>query len=202
MGRTPGVDPSDTTPRPATDGELLVGPDGSDLAAATALVEGLAHAPIAEGARPRLLAALRHEGRFERFAAELAAMIDLPLEGARALLDAVWTDPWEPGPAPGARTRWVGGGPAVQGCIRGFLTLPAGSPFPEHEHLGHEQVLVLQGHIVEGDGRVFGPGSLAEMPAGSRHAFHALAGGTDLLYFTVIREGVRVGDAELRHRDG
>jgi hypothetical protein len=154
--------------------------------------------------RERLLQSIAGPGRFARFAAQLASLIDVTIEHARELLDRVF-DPsgWEPLPIPGATTLWVDGGPAAAACIRGFLRIPAGNAFPHHTHVGDEQVLVLDGCMVDGvSGREFRPGDISTMAAGTSHDYHALAGTTDLLIFAVVREGIDVGDQAFRHRDG
>lgn len=154
--------------------------------------------------RERLFESISGQGRFARFADQLASLIDVTLERAQKLLDRV-LDPsgWETLPIPGATTLWVDGGPAVAACIRGFVRIPAGNAFPHHTHVGDEQVLVLDGCMVDGtSGREFRPGEISTMAAGTSHDYHALAGTTDLLIFAVVREGIDVGDQAFRHRDG
>ena len=119
------------------------------------------------------------------------------------MLDALWTDPWGPAPlVPHIATRWVEGGPRAQNAIRGFLRVPAGEAFPEHEHLGDEEMVILQGFAVVDDGRVYGPGETIVMKTGSSHGFTALPGAADLVYFAVVHEGVRAFGQEVRHTDG
>lgn len=154
--------------------------------------------------RERLLSSTASSGRFARFADQLANLIDVTVQRARELLDRA-LDPsgWEPLPIPGATTLWVEGGPAAAACIRGFVRIPAGHAFPHHTHVGDEQVLVLDGCMVDDtSGREFHPGELSVMAAGTSHEYHALAGATDLLIFAVVREGIDVGDQHFRHRDG
>lgn len=175
-------------------------PRGRDLVAALALALPQPAAPAA--LRRRLLAALSDAGRFDRFIGPVARMADLPEAAAKALLDALWTDPWEPAPlVPHVSTRWVAGGPRARGAIRGFLRVPAGLAFPEHEHLGDEEMVILQGYAVVDDGRVYGPGETLAMKAGSAHAFAAMEGAADLVYFAVAHEGVRAYGVDIRHTD-
>ncbi len=167
-------------------------------------------APVAPS--PTLRERLRDPGtsRFARFARTLADLIDVSVERANALLERALdlADPgrsspnlWEPLPIPGASTLWVDGGSAVAGCIRGFVRIPAGADFPEHRHIGEEKVLILDGAILDSSGQEFHPGDIAEMPAGSSHSYRARGGGTDLLVFAVVREGIDIGDIPFRHRD-
>jgi anti-sigma factor ChrR (cupin superfamily) len=71
----------------------------------------------------------------------------------------------------------------------GFVKVPAGEPFPEHRHLGEEQVLVLQGGFVDSEGRVCHRGDEAVKPLGSAHGFTALPG-ADLIFLVVIFGGL------------
>ncbi len=175
--------------------------DWPDDLTAELLTAELAPVPPAAEARQRLLAATRG-GRLRRFAAAVAAMLDVTIERASGLLDRAM-DPigWESGRLPGLSTLWVEGGPAVVGCIRGFIRLEAGHTFPPHEHLGDEQVLVLEGTMVDSDGTAYRPGEYLPKDTGSSHAYHAPPGGPDLLTFAVVREGITIGDLVVRHPD-
>jgi quercetin dioxygenase-like cupin family protein len=71
----------------------------------------------------------------------------------------------------------------------------AGTTFPEHEHLGEETVLVLQGAFTEpGSGRTVRAGETDVLSAQSSHTFHAPPDGPDLLMLQVTAVGVRVGE--------
>lgn len=152
--------------------------------------------------RDRVWADAVHAGRFERFVAPIAALADLSGARTRELLDGLATATgWETGPVPArSSTLWVDGGAAARGSIRGFLRVDAGVAFPEHEHLGEEWILVMQGGLVEEDGRHRRPGEITHAGQGTCHGF-SVAPGPDLLCFTVVRRGLRIGDALLLHRD-
>jgi hypothetical protein len=143
--------------------------------------------------RDRLLGRLSASGRLWRFAEQVAQLLDLGIERARALLDqlddpSVWTEQ-----VPGIAFVWVDGGPRVAAAVRGFIRVRAGVEFPDHEHIGSEHVLVLQGAFDDlGRGRVFGPGEIDHMPPGSHHTYRVPAGGPDLLKLAVVHDGLRV----------
>ena len=148
--------------------------------------------------RARLLAELPHTPRFERFAGTVAEMLDIDITAARRLLDQL-DDRSRFIPAlPGVELFWVDGGPRVANAMRGFVRLAAGSGFPEHEHLGEERVLVLQGTSFEpGRNHTARPGDVVVMPAGSTHYHIVPSDGPDLLVLSVVQEGMLVGDRRL-----
>ncbi|MFO0696444.1 MAG: cupin domain-containing protein [Polyangiales bacterium] len=172
-----------------------------DVDALVALAEALPPSGPEASGRARLLGLAAPEGRLDRFAADVARLLDLAPEAASALLARASTPaPYEPGPFPGVSLFHVVGGPAVAGAITGFVRLVAGAEFPEHEHLGDEAVLILQGRLIDSGGAERGPGEVVPMPAGSRHGVVAKAG-PDLVYLAVLREGLRIGDVEMRADD-
>lgn len=172
----------------------------ADLAA-EALLFGLTEIAPSASSRNRLLEATS-TGRLHRFAQALSSLLDVTVDRARALLDRAM-DPsgWESGLLPGLSTLWVEGGATVAGCIRGFIRLEAGHTFPVHHHLGDEQVLVLEGVMVDSDGTAYHPGEYLPKTTGSEHGYHAQAGGPDLLTFAVVREGITIGEMVVRHPD-
>lgn len=189
--------------RPQLPALVYDGPEASDEFVADSesveALEELAQGLVASHATPsaklleRVLRSTRDVVRFERFVADAAALLDLPQPEARALLERL-EDPeaWEPGFLPELRLCHVRGGAKVANAVTGFVQLTAEQVFPEHEHLGEESVLVLQGRFRDGDD-VYGPGAVVVLPPGSSHSFTALPG-PDLLYLAVVQAGVRVGD--------
>lgn len=111
------------------------------------------------------------------------------------LLDVDRDGAWEPGPSPSCLLLHVEGGARVRDAVTGFVRIEPGGDFPEHEHLGDEVVLVLQGAFRDGD-RVVAAGEVARMPAGSAHALEA-DGDLPLLYLAVIQRGVVIGGTPL-----
>jgi len=167
-----------------------------------ALSDALSSAPAARlgsapAGRARLLAALETTHRFDDLEAEVAELLDLPpAEAARLLLDVDRASVWEPGPHAQCQLFHVRGGPHVADAVTGFVRIDPTAGFPEHEHLGPESVLVLQGAFRDADGRVVRAGELARMPAGSSHAFEVV-GDLPLLYLAVIQRGVVIGGVPL-----
>ncbi len=180
--------------------ELLpaTGADGSHSNAAlqllTQLSEALPQEQPSEALRARLLTSAAQPGRLARFAVQVARLLDLSLERAKALLERI-DDPagWST-ELPGVSFLWVDGGPSVADAVRGFVRVQAGLDFPEHEHFGEERVLIMQGAYRDGvTGKLWTAGEESVMVAGSAHGFSVPAGGPDLLKLAVIQRGLRVG---------
>jgi hypothetical protein len=144
------------------------------------------------GARERLLADIPANGRFARFAEATAKLLDIGLERAKVLLDRLADDSVFSQELPGISFYWCEGGPAVANAVRGFVRVAAGTHFPEHEHIGDEIVLVLQGSFVDTTrGLAFAAGDSDVMKAGTSHAYYVPEGGPDLLKLSVTQEGLR-----------
>ncbi|UJR82262.1 cupin domain-containing protein [Sandaracinus amylolyticus] len=160
-------------------------PEALELAAAIAMLR--------KEPRDRLVASARATSRFDDLEREVASLLDLDVRAAGALLLRVDdASSWTEGPAPGVRLFHVEGGPAVASAVTGFVRVEAGREFPEHEHLGDERVLVIQGALRDSHGHVVRRGEIAPMPAGSAHSFEAI-GPLPLVYLVVVRDGVRIG---------
>ncbi len=178
--------------------------EGASLDELAALLgDGLPPAPPDPARRQHMLDAATHEGRFHRFAEPVAELLDLDVAQARELLDRLH-DPsiWTSDVPPPSRAFWVPGGPRVRNCVRGFVHVPHGAPFPAHEHLGDERGFVLQGTFVDPDvGARYRPGDWFTMPAGSTHQPYVPAEGLDVLFLVVVGGGYRVGEHLLLPRD-
>jgi quercetin dioxygenase-like cupin family protein len=156
------------------------------------LSEALPELAPPPGLRDRVLDAARGESRLARFAGAVSELLDVGLDKAKELLERI-DDPaaWSL-ELPGIAFLWVEGGPRVASAVRGFVRVQAGVDFPDHEHLGQETTLVLQGGFEDvGRGRVFRPGDIDRMPQGTSHAFRALPDGPDLLKLSVVQTGLR-----------
>lgn len=144
------------------------------------------------GMREKLLASIATQGRFARFAEATAKMLDLGIDQAKALLDRLHDLSLFENELPGISFYWCEGGPAVANAVRGFVRVAAGTNFPEHEHLGDEIVLVLQGSFVDTTrGITFHAGDSDIMKAGTSHSYYVPEGGPDLLKLSVTQVGLR-----------
>jgi hypothetical protein len=128
--------------------------------------------PVAVGsdARDRFLAAVE-EGRYLPFLGELSAKFDIAEDAMRALLARID----EPG-------SWVRGVSPIQGHLNfrpgprhaplrgGFARMEGGMRLPHHRHTDRELTMVLEGELLDGEGRIYGPGTSIDMPPGSVHS--------------------------------
>jgi len=147
--------------------------------------------------RARLLSAATIEGRFDRFAARVARLLDVDEAEAKSALDGIGdSDNWHGGLVPDVTLYDVDGGPKVRNAITGFVRIPGGVTFPEHEHLGTEHTLIVQGSCVDHRGDVWRVGDLLVEEPGEPHVIEARPG-PDLVFLVVIQNGVRIGDVEL-----
>ncbi|HEY1101301.1 MAG TPA: cupin domain-containing protein [Myxococcota bacterium] len=125
---------------------------------------------------------------FEPFVRRAAAILELSHDAARAVLAAIDDDDrWMPGPGDGIALFHIEAGPALENAITGFVRLAPGAAFPHHRHVGHEDVLVLQGSFVH-DGAVVAAGQEAPMTASSHH--DVVAGPQGCLYLAVSLDGL------------
>jgi putative transcriptional regulator len=150
------------------------------------------------GVRAALLRALAGPW-FEPFVRRVAALCDVSIDAARGLLVAVDdAGRWMTGPGPGTEAFHIEAGPSLDGAIVGFIRLAPGALFPDHTHIGAEDVLVLQGSFVV-DGRVVAAGEEAPMAAGTHHLLHA--GPEGCLYLGVVRDGLDFGNGPIDPND-
>ena len=159
------------------------------------LVEALPKVTPTAQLRDAILREASFEGRFARFAAATAELLDLDLGAAQALLDRVSeAKNYAPNPLmPGVSNLWVEGGPRVANAFRGFTRVVAGGVIRSHTHLGEERTLVLQGAYEDLEtGLIVRAGEMARRPAGSTHALRALPGRPDLLKLVVLWDGIEV----------
>jgi quercetin dioxygenase-like cupin family protein len=172
--------------------------DPADAEALARLGRGKAPSDL----RAKILAGASLEGRFDRFAAQTAELLVIDEARAKALLDGIGrAESWEPSPLPGIDLFHVDGGPGTEDAITGFVRIPAGAGFPEHEHLGDEAVLVIQGSVEDTvSGAIHRPGDVARMAAGTAHGLKVRPG-ADFVYLSVVQRGVKIGDAVFRPDD-
>lgn len=77
------------------------------------------------------------------------------------------------------------------GPTRLLVRIEAGSRFPRHQHLGEEQMLILQGGLTTDGGEHFGTGSCAVSLPGSVHEFVIDEGG-DCIAAVRLSDGIRL----------
>ena len=123
----------------------------------------------------RLMQSVAETERFAGFADRVAALMDVTVSRASGLLRAIdQAGNWEPGPLDWIQLFHLEGGPKVANAIVGFIRLEPGTVFPPHEHLGEEQVLILQGGYQDEAGSVHKAGDLVVGGAGESHFFPAV----------------------------
>lgn len=145
--------------------------------------------------RAKLLANVTLEGRFDHHAARVAELLMLREAQALELLDRIGrADSWRPSPIPRVELFHIEGGPGTENAITGFVRIEAGAGFPEHEHLGDEWVLIIQGSVEDlASGEIHRPGDVARMSPGTTHALSARPG-PDLVFLSVVQTGIRIGE--------
>ena len=122
--------------------------------------------------RARLMAAAAAKGRLARWTDAVAQFFDFGVEKARGLLDAVDDpDAWESGAVPGLGLMHFSGGPKLAAADCGLVRFPAGIDWPVHKHLGEEQMLILEGGLVEDGREAWREGAILRKAAGTQHAF-------------------------------
>ena len=171
--------------------------DAAQLAEWQDFVGSVADASVAPATRVPSFDSIREttrsHGSLEVYVERVASLVDADLRRARRLLRLIsdpdaWLDAY-----PGCRLMHIRPGPAIArpGLDVGFVALEPNIPFPEHTHLGHESVLVLQGTMLDlASGATHHAGSLVEMPADSTHAIQA--GPDEPLIYLVVVGGVDI----------
>lgn len=150
----------------------------------TGALPGLAPSPAV---RARLLVST--QARFERFVERFAALFEVAIDRARALL-CLADEPgaWVPGPGPGTAFLHFAPSPALVGADAGFVRLAPGERFAWHRHTGVEHSLVLAGHADDTLSGRLGPGDEQRAEPGTDHEFVAV--GNEPFIFAVWVWGV------------
>jgi putative transcriptional regulator len=176
--------------------------DGVPLEGAEAVALAVPSVSIVPAMRARMLASLDTTHRFDDLEERVADLADLSIDQARALLlrvDAPSTK-WDPGPAEGIELLHFEGGPRTRNAVTGFVRHAPGTTFPEHEHVGDERVLVLQGAFEDADGAVYRSGDLAERGPITPHSYRAV-GPLALVTMAVVQGGVVIGGVTIAPGD-
>lgn len=165
--------------------------EGAPIDAAETLALAASPLSLMPAMRSRLTEALDATHRFDDLEDDVAELADLPIDQARALLlciDAPSTR-WDPGPTEDIALFNFDGGERVRNAVTGFVRHAPGTTFPEHDHVGGERVLVLQGAFEDSDGVVYASGEIAERGPASPHSYRAL-GPLPLITMAVVQGGV------------
>jgi hypothetical protein len=147
-----------------------------NILAGVAAASGLAQP--SRGARERLLTgATGGVMRYAPFFFKLGQLFELQRSAVmQACLRSLDDAEWQPGPHPSVRLMHLEGGPHTAGADVGLVSMPSDLPWPLHRHLGEERVLLLEGSYVDHTGRLYQPGDLHDMAAGSEHSFFVQPG--------------------------
>lgn len=166
--------------------------DDADLEVAGALALLAGESEGSASLRERLIATVQTTHRWDDLEAKVASLIDLDVDAVRALLIAIdERGRWEAGIADHIELLHFRGGEAVADAITGFVRIAPGAEFPDHEHVGDESVLVLQGAFRDSSGTLHERGELVQRPAGSSHSLAAV-GAIPLVYLAIVQRGVKI----------
>jgi anti-sigma factor ChrR (cupin superfamily) len=135
--------------------------------------------------RDRLLGSAGGRNRFLPFLDRSMTLFDLPEAETQAHLHSVdEPDAWED-MLPGVRFRDFDGGPGLGEAHVGLVRLAPGEAFPRHTHVGEERSLVLQGELVDDEGRRYRAGDLIVSADGTTHEMRAV-GDQEAIYASVV----------------
>lgn len=122
--------------------------------------------------RARLFAALEQTPtRYAPFYDRLSELFDIDEQSVTKILSKLdaadrWTELY-----PGVRTLGVRPGPKRAGAQCVLLWHDPGAPFPMHQHRGEEHALLIEGALIQDDGKRYSAGDHEVYPAGSAHSY-------------------------------
>jgi quercetin dioxygenase-like cupin family protein len=168
--------------------------DDLDPAILEALAAGLPAAPgPLDTLRQRIFARAGGPERFLPFLDRMMTLFDLPESETQAHLHSVDDDDaWEE-LLPGVRFRDFEAGAAAGDAHGGLVRLPPGASFPHHRHVGEERMLILQGVVVDDQGRQYRAGDTIVSSDGSGHELRN-TGDTEAIYAALVVAIEFVGD--------
>ena len=141
----------------------------------------------------RVQGSLAGASRFEHLVARASQLLDLSVARVRELFAGIeQSENWVPSPWEGLSLFHIDPGPRRASALAGFVRLAPGTTFPEHRHLGPEEMLVLQGSLTTSDGLAFRAGGEFASQQGHVHSFTARPG-PDLIYLGVTENGLEIG---------
>ncbi|MFT3694471.1 MAG: cupin domain-containing protein [Kofleriaceae bacterium] len=130
-------------------------------------------------------------GRFEKFAAKMAALVDLSIDRTRQLLGMTERKAHWGEEAPRVFLIHFDAGPSLATADCGLIRIAPGGVFPPHMHLGEEQSLVLQGRLRDSDGKVYGPGDEFVYAQGTSHLL-TVDGDEDVIFVARALNGIEL----------
>ena len=144
-------------------------------AAADELLQGEAPVSPPEGVLAALRAEMTGPRRLERFANQVASLLDIEPAAARAFLGAVDSaEDWLT--TSGISVRPVPSGPRLAQAVATLCRFEPGAGVEDHGHDAAEETLVLEGGFRDSLGREVWPGESLAMTPGTHHALTALPG--------------------------
>lgn len=149
--------------------------DELDVGVLDFLTRGLPGLDAGTSLRDRLLGLAGGKERFLPFLDRMMSLFDLGEGAAQGELNTIdQPDAWDD-MVPGVRFRDFHGGPAIGEAHGGLIRVQPGASFPEHEHVGDESMLLLQGEVEDDEGKRYGAGDLIESASGTRHALRCVS---------------------------
>ena len=151
--------------------------------------------------RDRVLKSVSTTNRFEKFAAQVATLIDVSVEKALELVGRIDdAKSWMATHVPGVFSYDLPVGPAVADAVVGFVKLAPGAVFPDHEHMGDDTMLVVQGSCIDSHGTLMRRGDLMTMGEGTSHEFKAQPG-PDFIYLGIAKNGFKMFGEHIKPGD-
>jgi hypothetical protein len=151
--------------------------DGLTAVVESALLEAVEPVTPPAPALSGLLTQVRATDRMTHFAPKLAELYDLTIEEALALIAQIRASAgWNDGPSPGVKLLPVITGPKLRDALAAIVWLDPDAEFPDHPHLGPEDVLVLEGAYRDSGGEEFWRGELHSSVGGTQHSFRSIGG--------------------------
>lgn len=131
-------------------------------------------------------------GKFEKFAARMAQLVDLTLDRTRQLLGMAERKTSWGEEAPSVFLIHFDAGPAAATADCGLIRIAPGGVFPPHLHRGEEHSLVLQGTLRDGaDGKLYRPGDELVYAPGSAHLL-TVDGDEDVIFVARAFDGIEL----------
>jgi len=169
--------------------------------ALTSLALSLPRTSPSPGVRERVLKSVGVTNRFEMFAAQVAELIEVGIDKARELVAGIDdAKSWMATHVPGVFSYDLPVGPRAVDAVVGFVKISPGHVFPDHEHMGDEEMFIVQGSCVDASGTVMRRGDMIRMPPGTHHELSARPG-PDFIYLGIAHKGFVMGGQHIKPGD-